>query len=186
MLVSSRLAVLASGQGTILEAILAADIEPAVVLADRACRALTVAEGALVPGALVERESFGPRFDRAGYTARVVDTLESYKVDTVAMAGFMTVLTEAMFDTYGGRILNTHPSLLPAFPGAHAVADALAAGVAITGCTVHLATLQVDHGPVLAQEAVAIEPGDTVESLHERIKAVERRLYPAVIKEFCA
>jgi phosphoribosylglycinamide formyltransferase 1 len=102
------------------------------------------------------------------------------------MAGFMTVLTEAMFDTYGGRILNTHPSLLPAFPGAHAVADALAAGVAITGCTVHLATLQVDHGPALAQEAVAIEPGDTVESLHERIKAVERRLYPAVIKEFCA
>ncbi len=185
MPVSRRLAVLASGRGTILEAILAAGIEPLVVVADRKCRALTVAEDAGVPGHLVERGSFGPDFDRAAYTDRVVAALTSDGVDTVAMAGFMTIFTTAMFEAFPGRILNTHPSLLPEFPGAHAVADALAAGVAVTGCTVHLATLEVDHGPVLAQESVPIEPGDTVELLHERIKAVERRLYPAVIKEFC-
>ena len=183
---SSRLAVLASGRGTILDAILAAGIEPLVVVADRKCRALTVAETAGVPCRLVERDSFGPEFDRAAFTDRVVATLTSYAVDTVAMAGFMTIFTQSMFDAFPGRVLNTHPSLLPAFPGAHAVADALAAGVRATGCTVHLSTLEVDHGPVLAQASVAIEPGDTVDSLHERIKAVERRLYPAVIKEFCA
>ena len=86
-----------------------------------------------------------------------------------------------MHDAFPSRILNTHPALLPAFPGWHAVADALAAGVAETGCTVHLATLEMDAGPILAQEEVPVLPGDTVESLHERIKAVERALYPATV-----
>ena len=97
------------------------------------------------------------------------------------MAGFGTVLAEPVHAAFGGRILNTHPALLPAFPGWHAVADALAAGVAVTGCTVHLATLEMDAGPVLAQQEVAVVDGDTVDSLHERIKEVERRLYPATV-----
>ncbi len=186
MPVSGRLAVLASGHGTILEAILNAGIEPVVVLADRACRAVTVAETAGVPVIVVPRTSFGPDFDRAAYTHQVVAALTARHVDLVAMAGFMTVLAAPMFTAFPDRVLNTHPSLLPAFPGARAVADALAAGVPLTGCTVHRATIEVDRGPVLAQEAVAVQPGDTVETLHERIKAVERRLYPAVIKELLA
>lgn len=181
----TRLAVLASGGGSILESILAAGIEPGVVVADRVCRALTVAGAAAVPAVLVERTTFGPQFDRSAYTRRLIDVLAGRGVDTVAMAGFMTVLAAPMFAAFPDRVINTHPSLLPAFPGAHAVADALAAGVDRTGCTIHLATVEVDHGPVLAQEAVGVEPDDTVESLHERIKAVERRLYPSVIKELC-
>jgi folate-dependent phosphoribosylglycinamide formyltransferase PurN len=99
------------------------------------------------------------------------------------MAGFMTVLEHPIHDAYGGMITNTHPSLLPAFKGAHAVEDALTAGVKVTGCTVHVATLQVDDGPILAQEPVGVFPDDTVESLHERIKEVERRLYPHVLRQ---
>jgi phosphoribosylglycinamide formyltransferase-1 len=98
------------------------------------------------------------------------------------MAGFMTVLDKPIFDAYPDGITNTHPSLLPAFKGAHAVEESLAAGVKITGCTVHFATLEVDHGPILAQEPVEVVDGDTVESLHERIKTVERRLYPEVLR----
>ena len=106
------------------------------------------------------------------------------RLTVVAMAGYMTIFSPSMFDAFAGRVLNTHPSLLPAFPGAHAVRDALAAGLPTTGCTVHIATAVVDDGPILAQEAVAVREDDTEESLHERIKAVERRLYPATIEEF--
>ena len=91
-----------------------------------------------------------------------------------------------VFDAFEGRILNTHPALLPAFPGWHAVEDALEAGVKVTGCTVHVATLEVDAGPILAQEAVPVRPDDTAESLHERIKAVERRLYTDTVKAILA
>src|SRR5439155_22266443 len=102
-------------------------------------------------------------------------------VDLVAMAGFGTILEKPIHDAFPDRIVNTHPALLPSFKGWHAVEDALAAGVKVTGCTVHLATLAVDQGPILAQEAVPVVAGDTVETLHERIKAVERRLYPEVL-----
>ena len=93
------------------------------------------------------------------------------------MAGYGTVLGEAMHEAHPGRILNTHPALLPSFKGWHAVRDALAYGVKVTGCTVHVATLEVDAGPILAQEAVTVLPSDDEASLHERIKTVERRLY---------
>ena len=116
-----------------------------------------------------------------GFTATVAATLVAHQVDLVAMAGFGTVMTEAVHRAFPNRILNTHPALLPAFPGWHGVRDALAAGVAETGCTVHLATLEMDAGPILAQESVPVLPGDTEESLHERIKAVERVLYPATV-----
>jgi phosphoribosylglycinamide formyltransferase 1 len=177
------LGVLASGTGTNLEAILEAALPVAAVVADRPCRALEIAAGAGVEAHLVERTSFGPSFDRLDYTHQVVDVLTAHGVDLVAMAGFMTILDKPIFEAFPGRILNTHPSLLPAFPGAHAVADALAAGVKITGCTVHVATVEVDAGPILAQEAVLVLADDTEQTLHERIKAVERRLYPQTIQQ---
>lgn len=176
--------VLASGTGTILTALLEADLAVSVVVADRECRALSIAAEAGVAAELVARPSFGAEFDRLDYTHRVLDALLHHDVDLVAMAGFGTVLEKPLFDAFPGRVLNTHPALLPAFPGWHAVQDALVAGVKVTGCTVHVATLDVDAGPILAQEAVPVAPGDTVESLHERIKAVERRLYPRTVKEF--
>ncbi len=178
--------VLASGSGTILEAILEAGIETSVVVVDRRCRAIQVAQHAGVPVVVVERQDFGPGFDRVEYTHKVIDALQRHQVELVAMAGFGTVLEKPMFDAYAGRVLNTHPALLPAFPGWHAVEDALAAGVKVTGCTVHIATVEVDAGPIVAQEAVSVLPGDTSKALHERIKEVERRLYPATIKELLA
>ena len=173
---------LASGTGTNLEAILTEGIPVTVVVVDRSCAATEIARAHGVPAMLVERASFGREFDRLAYTNQVIDVLEAHDVDLVVMAGFGTIFDKPMFDAYGGRILNTHPALLPAFPGWHAVRDALDAGVKVTGITVHVATLEVDAGPILAQEAVRVEPGDTEETLHERIKEVERRLYPATIK----
>ena len=178
-----RIAVLASGSGTILEAILDERIEVVLVLVDRRCRATEVAALAGVPSKLVERTDFSTGFDRDGYTERVVGVLEEHEVDLVVMAGFGTVLGAALQERYAERVVNTHPALLPAFPGWHAVEEAIAYGVKVSGCTVHLVTLEVDAGPILAQEAVPVLPGDTVERLHERIKAAERRLYPRTIKE---
>jgi phosphoribosylglycinamide formyltransferase-1 len=178
-----RLAVLASGSGTILGAMCAAGIPVAVVVVDRRCGAQEVAARNGVPCELVERRSYGKDFDREGYTAELVGLLAGWDVDLVAMAGFGTILGKAIFAAFPGRILNTHPALLPSFPGWHGVEDALAYGVKVTGCTVHVATEEVDAGPILAQEAVVVEPDDTVESLHERIKAVERRIYIRTISE---
>ena len=113
-------------------------------------------------------------------------TLVAHQVDLVAMAGFGTILDDPIHRAFPGRILNTHPALLPAFPGWHAVEDALAAGVTVTGCTVHEAIVDMDAGPTLAQEEVVVRPEDTAASLHERIKQVERRLYPATIRRVLA
>jgi phosphoribosylglycinamide formyltransferase-1 len=180
-----RAAVLVSGTGTILRAMVAAGVPVSVVVSDRPCPGLEVAREAGAEPVLVDRQSwggFGPSFDRRGYTEALTSVLTERAPDLVAMAGFGTVLAEPIHDAFGGRILNTHPALLPAFPGWHAVDDALAAGVAVTGCTVHLATLEMDAGPILAQEEVPVVAGDTVDLLHERIKQVERRLYPATVR----
>ena len=184
-----RLAVLVSGTGTILDALLGAELPVAVVVADRPCRALEIAADAGVEALLVDRGEFGgfgPGFDREGYTRHLTEVLVGLGVDLVAMAGFGTVLAQPVHDAFPGRILNTHPALLPAFPGWHAVEEALAAGVAVTGCTVHVATLDMDAGPILAQAEVPVRAGDTADSLHERIKACERRLYPEAIRAFMA
>jgi phosphoribosylglycinamide formyltransferase 1 len=181
--------VLVSGTGTILEALLAEGLPVVVVVADRPCRGLEIAADHAVAGELVDRAAFGgfgDGFARDAFTRGVVEVLERHDVDLVAMAGFGTVLTGAAHDAYGGRILNTHPALLPAFPGWHAVEDALAAGATVTGCTVHVATVDMDAGPILAQEEVAVRPDDTAATLHERIKEVERRLYPATIRTVMA
>jgi phosphoribosylglycinamide formyltransferase 1 len=179
-----KLGVLASGTGSVLAAILTAGLPVQLVVVDRPCPAVALAEDAGVTVEIVERESFGPTFDRVSYTHRVVDSLKRHQIDVIAMAGFGTVLAAPIFDIYSGVILNTHPALLPAFKGWHAVRDALEAGVKVTGTTVHIATEEVDAGPILAQEAVVVEPGDTEEALHERIKSVERRLYPQTIRRF--
>lgn len=182
-----RIGVLASGSGTILEAIIADGLPVRLVLVDRSCRALEVAAAAGIPAVLVDRAAFGgfgPEFDRHAYTEAVTEALRGAAIDVVAMAGFGTVLAEPIHEAFPGRILNTHPALLPAFPGWHAVRDALAAGVGETGTTVHIATVAMDAGPVLSQAAVPVLPGDTEASLHERIKEVERTLYPATIRSF--
>jgi phosphoribosylglycinamide formyltransferase 1 len=161
-----------------------AGLPVAVVLSDRPCAGLALAEQHGVVAELVDRADFGgfgPAFDRDAFTSAVAAALVAQRVDLVAMAGFGTVMTGAVHRAFPGRIMNTHPALLPAFPGWHGVRDALAAGVAETGCTVHLATLEMDAGPILAQEAVPVLSGDTEASLHERIKVVERRLYPATV-----
>jgi phosphoribosylglycinamide formyltransferase-1 len=153
-------------------------------LADRPCAGLELAARHGAVAELVDRKlygGFGADFDRDGFTASVAAILVAHQVDLVAMAGFGTIMTDAVHCAFPGRILNTHPALLPAFPGWHGVRDALAASVAETGCTVHLATLEMDAGPILAQESVPVLPGDTEESLHERIKEVERVLYPATV-----
>jgi phosphoribosylglycinamide formyltransferase-1 len=174
-----RIGVLASGGGSNLEAILTAGLPVAVVVVDRPCRAIELAEQAGVPSELVEWGG-----DRLEFTHRVVDALERHGAELVAMAGFMRILDKPIFDAFPGRVLNTHPSLLPSFRGAHAVADALEAGVKVTGCTIHVAVPEVDSGPILAQEAVPVFDDDTVDTLHERIKAVEHRLYPETIRRF--
>lgn len=177
-----RVAVLASGSGTILAAMLERRIPVVVVLADRACGALEIARSAGVATELVERTDFGPGFDRVAYTHDVVDALQAHDVELVAIAGFGTILSKPFIDAYGGQAVNTHPALLPAFKGWHAVRDALESGVKVTGTTVHLVTEEVDAGPILAQEAVPVLADDTEATLHERIKEVERRLYPEVIE----
>ncbi len=181
-----RIAVLASGSGTILRSMLEHDLPIAVVLADRPCGALTIADDAGIPVELVERASYGADFDRVAYTHQVLDALNRHRVDLIAMAGFGTILSKPVHDAFPDRIVNTHPALLPAFKGWHAVDEALAAGVKVTGCTVHFARLEVDDGPILAQEAVPVLPDDTVETLHERIKEVERRIYPEVLRALIA
>ena len=174
---------LASGSGTILRALASSGLPIVVLVVDRPCGAVDIAADAGIPVEIVERTSFGKDFDRVAYTHQVVDALVAHGVDLVAMAGFGTILEKPVHDAFPDRIVNTHPALLPAFKGWHAVAEALAAGVKVTGCTVHLARLEVDDGPILAQEAVPVLDDDTVETLHERIKDVERRLYPAVLRQ---
>ena len=181
-----RIAVLASGSGTLLDAILGDGIPVGLVVVDRPSKAQVVAETHGVPAVLVERTSYGADFDREAYTAGVVEVLQDHAIELVVMAGFGTIFSAAIHDAFPDRILNTHPALLPSFKGWHGVRDALAYGVKVTGCTVHVATLEVDAGLILAQEAVPVLPDDDEATLHERIKAVERRLYPETIRAVVA
>lgn len=179
-----RLCVMVSGSGTILEAMLDAGLDVALVASDRPCRALDVARAADLEAVLMDRVRYGgftPSFDREAYSGELTKVLEERRIDLVAMAGFGTIITATFHEAYPGRVLNTHPSLLPAFKGWHAVRAALEAGVSETGCTVHVATLALDDGPILAQRRVAVLADDTEATLHERIKQVERRLYPLVL-----
>ncbi len=184
-----RLCVLVSGSGTILEAMLDRGLAVALVASDRSCRALEVASGAGVETVLIDREVFGgftKSFDRDDYSVELATVLRSFDIDLVAMAGFGTIVTGSFHQAFPGRVLNTHPSLLPDFKGWHAVRATLAAGVSESGCTVHIATEELDDGPILAQRRVPVYPDDDETSLHERIKAVERSLYPEVVARVMA
>jgi phosphoribosylglycinamide formyltransferase 1 len=183
------IAVLASGSGTVLASIISRGPPVAVVVTDRPCPAIEVAEAAGVPAIMIDRRDFGYRagigeaWDRRGFTRAVTDVLDSYHADVVAMAGFFTILHEVIFGRYEGRILNTHPALLPMFKGAHAVRDTLASGVKTTGPTIHIATeMPDDESRIIAQaRGVPVLATDDVDTLWERIKVEERRLYPRVL-----
>jgi phosphoribosylglycinamide formyltransferase-1 len=173
----SRIAVLASGEGTNLQALLdSAEVGPRVVLvvSDREhAVALDRARSAGVEAVYVDP---APHADRDAYGRALVEVLAD--VDVVALAGFMRILSPVVVHAFEDRIVNVHPSLLPAFPGAHAVREALEWGARVTGVTVHLVDEEVDHGPVLLQESVPVEREDDEATLHARIKRVEHRLFP--------
>lgn len=179
----ARLVVLASGTGSLLASLLAAakDDYPARVVAvgtDRSCGALDIAAASDVPTYTVR---LGDHPDRAAWDAALTAATAAHEPDLVVSAGFMKILGPGFLSRFPGRVVNTHPALLPAFPGAHAVREALNHGVRVTGCTVHLVDSGVDTGPILAQQAVVINDDDTEETLHERIKVVERRLLVDVL-----
>ena len=178
--VPARVVVLVSGSGTLLAALLeaaAGDGYPAEVVAVGADRAgitgLQRAEQAGIPAFAV---SLRDHSDRVAWDRALTVAVAAHQPDLVVSAGFRKILGPQFLARFGGRVLNTHPALLPAFPGAHAVADALEHGVWVTGATVHFVDAGVDTGPIVAQRAVEVEPDDTEELLHERIKVVERRL----------
>lgn len=185
-----RVAVLVSGSGTNLQALLdAMTADPAfgglvaVVASDQPdCLGLKRAEAAGVPAVPV---GFADHPDRETWEAALIAEIAAHRADLVVLAGFMRVLSPRFVRRWPGRIVNVHPSLLPAFPGAHGVRDALAHGVKVTGTTVHLVDEQVDHGPIIAQRAVPVLDDDDEGSLHERIKTVEHALLPAVVKLLC-
>ncbi|TDK85421.1 phosphoribosylglycinamide formyltransferase [Mycobacterium paragordonae] len=179
----ARLVVLASGTGSLLNSLLAAaqDDYPARVVAvgvDRDCRATQIAAEANIPAFAVR---VGEHPTRDDWDAAITEATAAHQPDLVVSAGFMRILGPQFLSRFNGRILNTHPALLPAFPGAHGVRDALAYGVKVTGCTVHLVDAGVDTGPILAQQPIEVRDGDNEETLHERIKVVERQLLVDVV-----
>jgi phosphoribosylglycinamide formyltransferase-1 len=178
--VPARVVVLVSGSGTLLQALLDATAEPgypAAVVAVGADRGgiegLVRAARAGVPSFV---ESVHAHPDRASWNAAITAAVVTHRPDLVVSAGFMKILAPGFLAEIGCPMVNTHPALLPAFPGPHPVVDTLAYGVKVTGATVHLVDDGVDTGPVLAQAPVEVRPGDTVDELHERIKTEERRL----------
>ena len=173
--------VLVSGEGTNLQALLDAGL-PVVAVASNKGDAPALARASCATSSF-ELADFP---DRAARDAAMADWLEQQGVRLVVLAGYMHLLTPSFLERFPDAVVNVHPSLLPAFPGAHAVEEQLAAGVAESGATVHLVDEGVDSGAVLAQERVPVVAGDTTETLHERIKAVEHRLLPEVVKELCA
>ncbi|MDT5231151.1 MAG: phosphoribosylglycinamide formyltransferase 1 [Mycobacterium sp.] len=179
----ARLVVLASGTGSLLASLLDAAVGdyPARVIAvgvDRDCPAAEIAAAASLP---TFRVRLADHPDRDAWDAALTEAAAAHSPDLVVSAGFMKILGKQFLSKFQGRILNTHPTLLPAFPGAHGVAAALAHGVKVTGCTVHLVDAGTDTGPILAQQPIPVLDDDDEETLHERIKVTERRLLVDVI-----
>ncbi|WP_040338486.1 phosphoribosylglycinamide formyltransferase [Candidatus Blastococcus massiliensis] len=175
----ARVVVLISGAGSLCAALLAATDEPgypADVVAVGADRPAAGLEHARRHGLPTFVCPVGEHADRAAWDRALAAEIAAFEPDLVVSAGFMKIVGPAVLGAFGGRLINTHPALLPAFPGAHAVRDALAAGATVTGSTVHLVDAGVDTGPVLAQREVPVLPDDDEARLHERIKAVEREL----------
>lgn len=181
-----RTAVLISGSGSNLQAIL--DVrandphypaEPVLVVSDRpGVAGLARAHDA---GIVTEVVDWSDHPDRSAFTKAICDVLDDHRVELVVLAGFMRILSEEAVRRFPNAILNIHPALLPAFPGAHAVEKALAYGVKTTGVTVHFVDEHVDSGPIIAQEAVPVMAADSVATLHGRIQTIEHRLYPKCV-----
>jgi phosphoribosylglycinamide formyltransferase 1 len=185
--IPAKVVVLASGSGTLLQAVLDATQQPnypAKVVAvgtDRnGVEALTRAERAGLPSFSVR---VADHADRAAWDKALTQAVTAYRPDLVVSAGFMKILGPEFLSAFPNRVINTHPALLPSFPGMHAVADALELGVKVTGSTVHFVDAGMDSGPIIAQEAVVVEADDDEAVLHERIKAVERRLLVETIEK---
>ena len=178
-----RVGVLFSGSGTNLQAIIDgadASYEVVVAVSDRAdAYGLERARNAGIAAIHVDPKRYEAR---EAFNEALADALREHNVDLVCLAGFMRILAPNFVKAFENRILNIHPALLPAFPGGHAVRDVLEWGAQVTGCTVHFVDEEVDHGPILLQEAVPIRANDDEETLHARIKEVEHRLYPEAIR----
>lgn len=182
-----KLGVLVSGAGTNLQALLDASLAPAeiaVVISNRPeAYALERARAAGVPAVVIDHKAFP---SRDAFEAVLLAELAARGVEAIALAGFMRILGERFIAAFPGRIVNTHPALLPAFPGVDAPAQAITHGVKISGVTVHFVDGGVDTGPIIAQRAVPVLPGDTAETLHQRIQAEEHRLLPRVVQALAA
>ena len=182
--VPARVVVLASGTGSLLRSLLDATTVadyPACIVAvgvDRDCPAVDIASAAQVPSYTVRLRDYP---DRDAWDAAITEATAAHQPDLIVAAGFMKILGREFLSRFMGRIINTHPALLPAFPGAHAVPEALDYGVKVTGCSVHLVDAGTDTGPLLAQEPVPVLDDDDEGTLHERIKVVERRLLVEVL-----
>jgi phosphoribosylglycinamide formyltransferase 1 len=181
--VPARVVVLASGTGSLLRSLLDATggEYPASIVAvgvDRPCPAVDIASEASVPSYTVRLADYP---DRDAWDAAITEATATHQPDLIVSAGFMKILGPHFLSRFIGRIINTHPALLPAFPGAHAVPEALDYGVKVTGCSVHLVDAGTDTGPLLAQESVPVLDDDDEATLHERIKVVERRLLVDVL-----
>jgi phosphoribosylglycinamide formyltransferase-1 len=185
-----RVGILISGRGSNMGALMGAARAPgypaeiALVVSNRPdAGGLTLAHGAGVATACIDHRPF--KGDRAAHEAAIDAALRDNGVEIVCFAGYMRLLTPRFVDAWQGRMLNIHPSLLPAFPGLHTHDRALAAGVKVHGCTVHLVTQTMDEGPILAQAAVPVLPGDTADALAERVLVQEHRIYPLALRCFC-
>jgi phosphoribosylglycinamide formyltransferase 1 len=174
--------VLVSGSGTNLQALLDARL-PVVAIASNRRDAAALTRAGDIPTAAFQLTEYSNRDER---DAAMADWLEEQGVTLVVLAGYMHLLTRAFLDRFPNAVVNVHPSLLPEFPGAHAVEEQLAAGISESGATVHLVDEGVDSGPILAQERVPVLSGDTPETLHARIKEIEHRLLPRIVEELCA
>jgi len=182
-----RTAVLISGRGSNLAALLAAAREPdypaeiALVISNRPqALGLDHARAEGVPSLVIEHHAFGG--DRAAHEAAIDAALRDAAIELVCLAGYMRLLTPFLVEAWAGRMLNIHPSLLPAFPGLNTHARALAAGVKLHGCTVHVVTAATDEGPILAQAAVPVLPDDTPDTLAARVLAQEHVMYPLALR----
>lgn len=180
-----RLGVLASGSGSNFEAIASAiksgQLNAEIPLVIYNNPSAGVRDRALkweVPTILINHRHFSNRED---CDREIVRVLQEYQIEWIVMAGWMRIVTDVLLNAFPGRIINIHPSLLPSFPGIRAVEQALTSGVKITGCTVHLATLAVDSGPIIMQAAIPILPDDTAQTLHERIQIQEHQILPQAI-----
>ena len=177
-----RIVILISGRGSNLQSILDARLDAqiaAVISNNPAARGIDIARSAGVDTAVIDHRAFP---DRASFEAVLADKVDSYRPDLLVLAGFMRILTEGFIKRFRNRIMNIHPSLLPAFPGVDTHRRALQEGVRIHGCTVHFVTPDLDHGPIVVQAAVPVLPGDDEDRLAARVLEQEHRIYPEAIR----